>query len=249
VPYLNAGFWAVHFRESFAHQVELLENSTLARALAAFDGLDQEAEAVAEAEYRRLGSTPGEGDMADAAEQAQEVGLEHYLQLTGIRQGLLNMLAASVHHLFEQQLMMFYRRQVLTSAEERDPKVGGAASRIPAVLEALSKYGVNVKQLPSWPVVEELGLIAHTVKHGDGPSARKLHERRPELFMAPSLRQLGDKAPAWARPRHPHAITPILGNGLHVSEADIRHYGLALRSFWFELANEIERAETETQGS
>jgi hypothetical protein len=62
-------------------------------------------------------------DMADAAESAQEVGLELYLQLTGVRQGVLNLFTASLYHLFEQQLMVFYRRQVLRANEENNPVI------------------------------------------------------------------------------------------------------------------------------
>jgi hypothetical protein len=48
--------------------------------------------------------------------------------------------------------------------------------------------GLDLSSLPSWPVIDELRLVANVVKHGEGDSAEKLRETRPELFVYPSLR-------------------------------------------------------------
>ena len=53
------------------------------------------------------------------------------------------------------------------------------------------KVGLNMKTLPSWPLVHELKLLANVVKHAEGSSAMALRERRPGLFQLPQLKASG----------------------------------------------------------
>src|SRR5437764_3930503 len=109
MAYLNGGFWAAHFREVFVRQVRAFARALEARVLPAFEGIEAEAEQIAEEEYQRLGSMPGDGsvDMGDLADYAQEAGSAHYEELSDVRQAILNLAAAALFHLLEQQLLLF----------------------------------------------------------------------------------------------------------------------------------------------
>jgi hypothetical protein len=76
--------------------------------LPAFGNLDKRAEEVANEYFNRIGSQPAEEhcdiDMADVAEAAHNRSLSWYGMMTSLRQSMLNLLAAGLFHLAEQQL-------------------------------------------------------------------------------------------------------------------------------------------------
>jgi hypothetical protein len=51
--------------------------------------------------------------MTDFAEQALQQGCYYYQALEGFRQSMVNLTAAELYHLFEQQLLLFHGTQVL----------------------------------------------------------------------------------------------------------------------------------------
>jgi len=153
--------------------------------------------------------------------------------MSGLRQGLQNMSAAALYHLYEQQVMLFHRREVLDLGEEND----AALFKHSVFRERLLRYGIDVKTFASWPLIEELRLVANTVKHAEGDSAADLHSRRPELFIAPQVADLpflGSKAVA-------RVFQPVMGEDLYVSVDDIRRYANAVEQFWSELSDAMAR--------
>jgi hypothetical protein len=123
-------------------------------------------------------------------------------------------------------------RQVLYPAEEDDARLWKAE----IFDERLEEAGVDVSALSSWPVVDELRLVANVAKHGDGRSAHDLYGRRPDLFVAPELRGMRGPINPGAGTRSPRVRTPILGCDLYVTEDDVRSYAAAVATFWRELA-------------
>jgi hypothetical protein len=199
--------------------------------LVAFDGLEDEAERVAEDEYQRLGNLRGNElwDMADAAEHARELGLAHYELLVGIKQGILNLFASSLYHLYEQQLQLFHRRHVLYPSEENEPKLFAHKE----IAARLSQRGINLSAFNSWPKVQELRIVANTVKHAEGDSAEQLRQLRPELLVPPTLRLTRFAS----YPKGRSVFTPLLGHDLYVSLDDLREYSAALQCFWRDFAD------------
>ncbi len=123
----NVRYWRGVFAGTFAAEVEALRDAVAARLVPSFGDLEAEANAVAKREYDRLGRlSDGEGggwDMADAAEWAQDQALTYHARMTGVRQGLVNLAAAGVYHVYEQQASHFVRRELVRPWEEGDPKV------------------------------------------------------------------------------------------------------------------------------
>ena len=76
------------------------------------------------------------------------------------RQGLVNGLAASLYHLFEQQLCEFYR---LVAWDKKAILNGKKAE------EKLRAIGVvDIAKFPEWASINELRLLTNCVKHGEG---------------------------------------------------------------------------------
>src|SRR5258708_6285357 len=88
--------------------LRIYRDSILADALAGFVNLEQRAASVADAAFRRIGSRPAaddSGEMDQEAEWAHEEGQAYYEAMTGLRQATINLLAAGLFHLLEQQLV------------------------------------------------------------------------------------------------------------------------------------------------
>lgn len=224
------------FRGEFCPQISAMVDVLEKRLLPAFHDIDKEAETVSNDKWERFMSRPGTGeeDPADLAEAAEQAGISHYILLQGIRQGMLNLFAAALYHLFEQQAILFLRKELLCSAEEEKPQL----FRIEEFKKRMKERGIDVEGFSSWPKVDEVRLVANSVKHAEGSSTRALHEKRPDLFKHPDL---GSIQPSFAAPATPVRL-PLAGEDVYVSLDDIRQYRDALMEFWRELERQLKRA-------
>ncbi len=227
---LNDLFWAPYFRDVMCREVRLLNDVLRVRVLQAFRNIDQEAEEISRAEYERIGSLPGgeHYDMAHAAERAFQTGLVHYEQMMGMRQGIINMFAVFLYHLFEQQLLSFHRRQVLYPVEENDIRY----IKIKILKERLSKNSINLEGFGSWGKIEELRIVSNTVKHAEGEAAKRLRDLRPDLF---SPRTSDNSATKWRG----NVYKPLMGEDIYLTEEDMDKYISAVELFWNELADAL----------
>ena len=231
--WLDPAFWSGHFERVFVPQIVALCDAVICRVLPSFGQVDSEAESVAEEEYNRLGSLLGDedADMADAADRAQEAGLAYYEAMTAVEQTVLNVTVVALHHLFEQQLLSFHRRQVLHRAEEDDANL----INLHEMRTRLKSGGVHIETLPSWPKVDELRVVANAVKHAEGDSAERLRMLRPDLLVHPVLRDEDSLG------RHyPHSIyLPLGGEDIYITVNDIQDYKSAVTAFWHEFGSAI----------
>ncbi len=149
-----------------------------------------------------------------------------------IRQSVLNLLAAGLHHLFEQQQKgLWYQTCSARLGREYDWN---------ALQSVLFASGVDPTALPSAAKLNELRLAANTIKHGSGPSAEKLAAVRPDLFdLDPGATRVTDLdkqkqvATMWASEL---LFAPLGGGDLYVSEKDLEDWCEAVLRFWRGLA-------------
>lgn len=229
-------FWAPQLRR-FPREARVLIEVIQDRVLPAFQGIEDEAEQVADSVYEELGQLPADEysyiDMSDLAEIAHDKGLERYEELAGAKQALLNIAPVALYHLFEQQLLFFYRRQVLHPSEEYDR----SRFRHLSVVEArLRRDGIDLHSFGSWPRIHELRHIANTIKHAEGDAADSLRTLRPDLFVVPILRN----DPRWAVRGGSRVDLPLAGDDIYITGEDLCIYLRAVEEFWNEFADAIE---------
>jgi len=230
---LNPDYWTRFFQREFAPQLRGIVDVLEKRLMPAFEGIESEAEAVSQERWDSDMSAPGTGyeDPADFAEVAEQAGESHYLLLDGIRQGMVNLFAAALYHVFEQHVMFFMRKQLLHPSEDNDLRL----LRLSEFEERLKTVGVDIRSFSSWPQIDELRLVANTVKHAEGKSARELQVLRPDLLEDPQVSTPGLSDLSTAFP----VSLPLLGEDLYVQLADVRRYRDALLRFWHELADAL----------
>lgn len=206
---------------------------TIQTVLPVYANLGEKAEEIATAEFARLGSEPaGEdcgGEMGDLAEAAEEVGIAFYETMVMLRQASINLYATGLFHLIEQQLADICNDGAITVPAPDDTKLADVANWYER------HFHLRLDSMPSWSAVDELRLVANTVKHAEGGSARQLRDRRPELFQDPIIRALlpdarGSKLPL---------SSPLAGD-LYVTEEIFREYSDAAKRFLKELIRYFE---------
>ena len=203
----------------------------------AFEGIAEDAERAAEAEYERLGSMPYDDqiDMSDVAEMAKDHGITVYETMSGVRQGVLNVLAVGLYHLFEQQQLFFLRRWLLSRAEENR-----ALFKVAEFEKRLAECGVECRSFSCAGKLHELRMAANAIKHGTGPSGDELAKLRADLWTLDLLRLEGDDAES-SRAAVPDSIyTPLAGDDLYVSERDLSEWCDAAIAFWEELSEILD---------
>jgi hypothetical protein len=208
----------------------------------AFGDVERRANEVADREYHRLCFQPvgeyGDGDLATAAQAAHEKGWAFYETMTAVRQSVLNLFAAGLFHLVEQELADLCRLEPESVAPPTDTKIRVTADWY------RQHFGLDLRSLDSWQMIDDLRLVANTVKHAEGKSAADLRQRRPELFRHPTDRKLF--------PNETHSIgfvrpvrSPLSGEDLYISEEALHEFAQAAEKFVAEVANYFGRHASE----
>jgi len=235
--WLDGRFWSNHFQEVFIPQINVFCAAIINRLLPTFADVEKEADEIIQAEYKRLGSLPaGEytaWDMGDIAEQAQEAGLSYYQALEDVRQSVSNLAAAALYHMLEQQLLFFHRRQVLHPSEE--DSISKLTMR--ELRKRLLDGGLDMGSLESWPKVDELRLVANSVKHAEGTSSEQLRKLRPDLFTHPLLQ---DEDSSWLASAS-RVYLPLAGRDIYITSDDLEGYRAAVVLFWEEFGNAVRQ--------
>ncbi|MFM0557999.1 hypothetical protein P0D69_44835 [Paraburkholderia sediminicola] len=117
---------------------------------------------------------------------------------------------------------------------------GGWISRSWNLRSRACSEGIDITQLPTWSPIDELRLMAHTVKHADGNSADDLKRARPELFD--SYHANSEVTPLPFRYTR-RVYRPLSGEDLNLTLNDLQTYGCATIDFWGELADVMGRSQ------
>lgn len=204
------------------------------RLLPTFHDIEKEADKVQEQEWNRLCSscTSTDIDPAGLAEKAHDAGLDYYLMVSGVRQALLNVSAATLYHLFEQQQLFFLRREILHPLEENNINL----IKTSVFKERFLQHNIDIEKFSSWKIIKEMRLVANTVKHAEGKSAIELRKIRADLFRNRILEKFDFfKHPVNSRP----LFMPLAGGDLYLSIEDLKNYGETIVKFWDELISEM----------
>ena len=234
--FLDTAWLAYNIPRIYMPPVEAYRAAALEKIPPVFDNLEQEAESVTEAEFERLCAQPADpdwqGDLGDLAERATEYGNEYGETMFAIRQSVLNLLAAGLQHLFEQQKKSLWYQTC-------SARLGGEYDR-KALQRILLASGVDPTAFPSAAKLEELRHAANTVKHGSGPSAKKLAAVRPDLFdfkpdatRGTDLDKQKRVAAMWASDL---LFAPLGGGDLYVTRKDLEDWCEAVLRYWRGLA-------------
>jgi hypothetical protein len=195
--------------------------------------LQKMAENVEQEAYDDLMSQPvGEdysGDGSDEAEAAHDIGLSFFEDISKMYQATLNLFSAGLFHVVEQQLADLTRDAAIQK------RVSDTRSDV-VVKWYQKNCQLDLTQLASWSVIDELRLVANTTKHAEGPSAEQLRAKNPKLFQYPPFR----KESLHHAVLHATLSLPLGGDGLYVTGDEFRRYHKAVLDLFEELRQYFE---------
>lgn len=213
-----------HYHQIYIGQIAKLLETLERRLLPTFESISEEASEIqkeAHSLYQHASASNEWLDPALASEVAFEAGMEHFDMVLDIRQGLLNLFAANLFHLFEQQIREFNSR-ILGLPDKHH-----ASEILKAWDTALGRPIFSPDQQT---VLSEVSLLAHTVKHGDGSSSEKLFAIAPNLFREQWEHDF-DEDPT-VKVHKPAVYAPLFGKGIYVTIDDLRRYTTSLINAW-----------------
>ena len=229
----NNLFWVNQIKANFLHGINFFARCMEEKIIPAFDSIDKEADEVEKEAFENPSGyiDPEYYDPSDAAENAFEKGLEYYEWMTDMLQGAINLFVVGLYHIFEQQLLFFHRKELLGQNEKDDHKL----FEIKEVDKRLRNHDIKIKEFDSWSKVDELRLVANTVKHADGISATLLKDKRPDLFSRPSNPLLIK----FETPPGP-VYTPLMGDNIYITKVEFTNYVHVVKEFWNEMRIALE---------
>lgn len=251
---VSGGYLGTQMRGRILGSIMQYRECMLRDVIPAFSNINERAERIAEEYYAQAANQPAgeyeDGDLGGAAEEAQDEGIAFYETMTSVRQTMLNLLAAGLFHLVEQQLAELCRDSAAfcdSPALPKETKLGVVSSWF------ADYFLLDLTRLNNWPLLDELRLLANTVKHAEIKQTQLLRERRPELFRSPASLELDkfldDDDISYAK-EHPDygrrpVLQPLAGADLYVSENLLQTYSDGIEHFFKEIASHFEAHESD----
>jgi hypothetical protein len=240
---MTGGYLAHQVRQRTIRPILAYREYIFRDVLPHFKDLDRRSEQIGNEYYDRAVSQPADedfdGDLSGFAEDAHDHALGWYEMMRSLRQTMLNLLAAGLFHLAEQQL----------TALSQDAGFNGRRP-IDSRLEVVAKWYLNMlrldlRALADWNLIHELRLVANTAKHAEGGSSADLRTLRPDLFADPTLAGLfentGFRDFLVSRP----VSAPLAGEDLFVTEAALDLYAVGVERFFREIADHLDANDDE----
>ncbi len=207
--------------------------------LPAFNNISERADKLGDEMYQRIGAQPAYDDsydMADAAEAAQDYSLSWYEMMVSLRQTMRNLLATGLFHLAEQQIAKLTQDAGFMVPRPKNTNLIEVAKWFKEYMH------LDLVMLQSWPLMDELRLVANTVKHAAGYSAEELFQVNRALFSNPDYEEIDEEfRQHGVEPTFGPVAAPMAGEDLFVSEKLLKIYVEGVLAFFKEIADYFER--------
>jgi hypothetical protein len=194
------------------------------KLLPVFKDIESDANKIRDDSYDNLMSQPAYGDFIDPssiAEDAKDIGIEHYSYLKLGKYSLTATWHATLYQVWEQQSRRFLFKEI---SRVYNIPFETFYINLSKIKEKFKFYNVDIESFSCWPQINELSLLCNVIKHGDGYSAKELRKIKPTLFKQ---EEGTDHMEIFK--------TTLLEETLNINEMTLQNYRKALLSFWDEI--------------
>jgi hypothetical protein len=204
-------------KKMFIQQIDNVFSVFKNKIFPVFLDIEKDADEHRDKKFYEIGLTCFEDsiDECTASEKAQEAGFEYYELLSAGRRNLLLSWHMMLYHFWEQQVREYLCREM---EHTYTFNVSNFCTSISDIKKIFLMYCLNIEKLDGWNKINELNLICNAIKHGDGPSLRKLFELNPNLFSKYIYKY--------------DLLNPLHNNALELSLETLDYYKNSLIDFW-----------------
>ena len=233
------GKWAAgYIRNMIIPDFEGFSEVVIKRLLPTFDTFGTEALKHGEELFRSkaAGLDPLDNDQYEAASYFADKAMDETLafadMLVAMYFASVGLYSAGLFHLFEQHAADLPLQILEVHTYSKEVKLREVTDWLKADIS------IDVKAFTTWSVINELQLVANTIKHAEGGSATALRGCRPDLFIHPVDREGGG---GLTTPFQSRVRKPLFGEDLYLATDDFSRYAEGVVTFWTELADEMEK--------
>lgn len=188
----------------------------------------------AEVEERLSGTADESFDIADVIGKIEEAAIDYYMSIGEMQQGMVNLFAVGLRHMYEQQLYQFYLKQIVCLDEEheiirtdKETPMGENLTR------SYKEKRFDLSTYVGWDMLEELRRLSNCIKHGEGPSCQELKKVNSVLFdFRHASEDIWNKPGIDSESRYTPVMNPMSGTDIYVTVEDLTKYAEAVRAFW-----------------
>ncbi len=221
-----SGKWKHTIEEIIFPQLDAFSNRVNESLYPALNNMQEEEEKI----RKKVEEKYSYADPSDVCDQMEDEVVIHLIYLIQIKYSTLNLLAVGLYHTLEQHLAWLCRD------ENRFYKIGVLDDNLSHLYESkdfLEKYfSLELEKFNSWQKIDELRLVANTVKHAEGSKTDDLRKLRADLFIPPNMRSYPDLTNDISLPKVEYTAT---GEHFFISIDDLNQYFKDVKSFWQEL--------------
>jgi len=152
------------------------------KLLPVFKDIDSDADKHAQNFFDNFMKQPASDDFSDPsiiAEQALDIGIEHYSYLKLGKYALIATWHATLYQVWEQQSRLFLFREM---SHVYEFNLDSFCTNLSEIMEKYKFHNVGIKCFSCWPQINELRLLCNVIKHGGGGAAKCLRKIKPTLF-------------------------------------------------------------------
>lgn len=212
-------------RERALARLEVFRTQMLDRVFPAFADIEAEARERGDALFREHLSRPTyqEGDEASLAEYAHEAAVEHYRDLHEVLITSINFATATLFHAhWETPVRDWLVSEAPMFGATKAEMKKLETTKLKDVMAFLARQGWSPGD-PAWlEHLDELRLVANTVKHARGDSAQALYARNRRLFYPFNLMDDDEMIGAYQAD----------GSDLVIEPEQFAGYAEAVEAFW-----------------
>lgn len=194
------------------------------KLLPVFKDIESDANKIRDDSYDNVMSQPAYDDFTDPssiAEEAEEIGIEHYLYLKLGKYNLTATWHVTLYQVWEQQSRLFLFHEM---SHVYKIKFEIFCTKLSEIKKTFKFHNIDIESFSCWPQINELSLLCNVIKHGDGDSVKELRKIKPTLFKQEDGTD------------HMEIFkTALLEETLNINEITLQNYKEALLNFWDEI--------------
>jgi hypothetical protein len=236
---MTGGYLASQIRHSRIRPILAFREYIFRDVVPQFGRLNERADQIGNEYFENAVNQPAgedcDGDLSGFAEDAHDYALSWYEMMRSLRQTMLNLLAAGLFHLAEQQLAQLGNDAGFDSRRPKSAGIDDVTRWYKSVLH------LDLKQLSKWPLIDELRLVANTAKHAEGKSCDELRTLRPDLFSDPAFARIYQGMGIKDYLEHRQVSAPLAGEDLYVSEEELEKYAGGVEDFFRQVVGHFEQ--------